>query len=58
MRSHFCNKLSEMEKRTPFYRIDGTNVTIVKGNGYRLPSEAEWEYRLPGRECDPVSLRR
>ena len=40
----FCNKLSEREKRTPFYRIDGTEVTIVGGNGYRLPTEAEWEY--------------
>ena len=40
----FCNKLSERAKRTPFYRIDGTEVTVVGGNGYRLPTEAEWEY--------------
>ena len=40
----FCNKLSEREKRTPFYRINGTEVTVVGGNGYRLPTEAEWEY--------------
>ena len=40
----FCNKLSEQEKRTPFYRINGTGVTIAGGNGYRLPTEAEWEY--------------
>ena len=40
----FCNKLSEREKRTPFYRIDGTEVTLVGGEGYRLPTEAEWEY--------------
>ncbi|MFI5460965.1 MAG: SUMF1/EgtB/PvdO family nonheme iron enzyme [Isosphaerales bacterium] len=40
----FCNKLSEREKRTPFYRIDGTEVTPVGGDGYRLPTEAEWEY--------------
>ncbi|MFI5460111.1 MAG: formylglycine-generating enzyme family protein [Isosphaerales bacterium] len=40
----FCDKLSEREKRTPFYRIDGTEVTVVGGNGYRLPTEAEWEY--------------
>jgi formylglycine-generating enzyme required for sulfatase activity len=40
----FCNKLSEQEKRTPFYRINGTEVTIAGGNGYRLPTEAEWEY--------------
>jgi formylglycine-generating enzyme required for sulfatase activity len=40
----FCNKLSEREKRVPFYRVNGTEVTILSGNGYRLPTEAEWEY--------------
>jgi formylglycine-generating enzyme required for sulfatase activity len=40
----FCNKLSERENRAPFYRINGTKVTVVSGNGYRLPTEAEWEY--------------
>jgi len=40
----FCNKLSEREKRTPFYRVDGSEVTMLGGNGYRLPTEAEWEY--------------
>jgi formylglycine-generating enzyme required for sulfatase activity/serine/threonine protein kinase len=40
----FCIKLSELENRTPFYRVDGTAVTIVGGDGYRLPTEAEWEY--------------
>jgi len=40
----FCNKLSERENRTRFYRVDGSEVTVVGGNGYRLPTEAEWEY--------------
>jgi len=40
----FCNKLSEREDRKPCYRIDGDDVTITSGNGYRLPTEAEWEY--------------
>jgi formylglycine-generating enzyme required for sulfatase activity len=40
----FCNKLSTREKRSPCYRIDGTKVELVAGNGYRLPTEAEWEY--------------
>ncbi|MGO9921815.1 MAG: SUMF1/EgtB/PvdO family nonheme iron enzyme [Isosphaeraceae bacterium] len=40
----FCNRLSEREKRTPFYRINGTDVTVLGGDGYRLPTEAEWEY--------------
>ncbi len=40
----FCNELSRREKRTPCYRIDGDQVSIVGGIGYRLPTEAEWEY--------------
>jgi formylglycine-generating enzyme required for sulfatase activity/serine/threonine protein kinase len=40
----FCIKLSQLENLTPFYRVDGTAVTIVGGEGYRLPTEAEWEY--------------
>ena len=40
----FCNKLSERERRTPYYKIEDKTVTILGGNGYRLPTEAEWEY--------------
>ena len=41
----YCNKLSEKEGLTPVYTIEGENVTWDKGaNGYRLPTEAEWEY--------------
>ncbi|MFV1967506.1 MAG: SUMF1/EgtB/PvdO family nonheme iron enzyme [Pirellulaceae bacterium] len=40
----FCNKLSTMEKRRPCCLTSGQSVTPVSGNGYRLPSEAEWEY--------------
>jgi formylglycine-generating enzyme required for sulfatase activity len=40
----FCNKLSERENRKPFYRMNGRDVSVVGGNGYRLPTEAEWEY--------------
>jgi formylglycine-generating enzyme required for sulfatase activity len=40
----FCNTLSEREVRNPYYRIDGDAVTIAGGDGYRLPTEAEWEY--------------
>jgi len=40
----FCIKLSEREQQTPFYRTNGTEVTPVGGDGYRLPTEAEWEY--------------
>lgn len=41
----YCNKLSEKEGLTPVYTIDGENVSWNKSsNGYRLPTEAEWEY--------------
>jgi formylglycine-generating enzyme required for sulfatase activity len=41
----YCNKLSVKEGLTPAYTISGTNVTWNKSaNGYRLPTEAEWEY--------------
>ena len=42
----FCNVLSEQGGFAPFYRLDGANVTVPdwSGGGYRLPTEAEWEY--------------
>ena len=42
----FCNRLSENEGKKPFYAIDGTDVRVPdwNGQGYRLPTEAEWEY--------------
>jgi formylglycine-generating enzyme required for sulfatase activity len=41
----FCNALSELEGLKPAYTISGTTVKPVAGaSGYRLPTEAEWEY--------------
>ena len=41
----FCNALSRSEGRSPAYRVSGVSVTILSGStGYRLPTEAEWEY--------------
>jgi formylglycine-generating enzyme required for sulfatase activity len=41
----YCNKRSQKEGLTPAYTINGTNVTWNRNaNGYRLPTEAEWEY--------------
>lgn len=40
-----CNARSEQEGLQPVYHIDGQNVTWNRAaNGYRLPTEAEWEY--------------
>jgi formylglycine-generating enzyme required for sulfatase activity len=41
----FCNRLSRAANLTPAYTISGANVMWNSGaNGYRLPTEAEWEY--------------
>lgn len=41
----FCNKLSEKQGFVSCYTIDGTTVTCdFSKNGYRLPTEAVWEY--------------
>ncbi len=41
----FCNALSRSEGRSPAYGVSGASVTILSGStGYRLPTEAEWEY--------------
>jgi len=54
----FCNGLSKHDGLAPHYTIDGENekvggrpvkqdswtVSVVRGTGYRLPTDAEWEY--------------
>ncbi|MBN8624805.1 MAG: SUMF1/EgtB/PvdO family nonheme iron enzyme [Planctomycetes bacterium] len=41
----FCNWLSGQEKLDLCYLRDGDTWTLLpKANGYRLPTEAEWEY--------------
>ncbi|WP_203999387.1 formylglycine-generating enzyme family protein [Micromonospora lutea] len=41
----FCNARSEREGLRPAYRIDGEHVEWdISADGYRLPTEAEWEY--------------
>lgn len=42
---HFCNSLSELAGRTPCYMISENSLTwIRRANGFRLPTEIEWEY--------------
>ena len=41
----FCNKLSEKEGLNKAYTINGKDVQCnFDADGYRLPTEAEWEY--------------
>jgi len=41
----YCNALAAREGLEPAYSVDGTTITRNKSaNGYRLPTEAEWEY--------------
>ncbi|MDR2595762.1 MAG: formylglycine-generating enzyme family protein [Treponema sp.] len=41
----FCNELSILEGLEPVYTITGGNIVLnMNKNGYRLPTEAEWEY--------------
>jgi formylglycine-generating enzyme required for sulfatase activity len=41
----FCNNISELQGLKPYYIITGVDVTAIgTSNGWRLPTEAEWEY--------------
>ncbi|MFN0018269.1 MAG: SUMF1/EgtB/PvdO family nonheme iron enzyme [Pirellulaceae bacterium] len=42
--AEFAARLSSLEQLKPFYSRANETISPQEGNGYRLPSEAEWEY--------------
>lgn len=44
----FCSKLCELESLAPTYAVAGEELKILRQDGYRLPTDAQWEWACRG----------